>query len=192
MKIMKNSIYWIIAVFVLIGVLVFTGYEYIPEIISHTNKALLEGEINIVAVKPSGEDSYKIAAGSQVKFSAKIKNIGKLSSAPGQAVIYFAFLKPLDDHAKSLLFETEKVALPSLQANQEIEVIFKNTHQWPALADFIKNDWPMRQYQLVVLIDNQNATIGTKAISFSSYYYAGPAHEIPTAVPTQPKEHPQK
>lgn len=185
MKLMKKSIYWIIAIFVFIGILAYTGYEYVPEMIAYKNKALLEGEIFIVSTKPSGEDPNKMIAGTQVKFSAKIKNIGKLPSASGQAMIYFAFLKPLDEHAKSVIFETEKVALPSLQPNEEIDVYFKNTHQWPALADFIKNDWSMRQYQLIVSIGKQDVIIGTKAISYSSYYYAGPTHEMPTEVPAQ-------
>lgn len=178
----KKTGYWIIAIVVALGIIAFSGYE-LPILISKGSKAILEGEIKFISDKNLSENDEKIPAGSPVTLLAKIKNKGTLPNAPGEIFIRFSFSKPMDEHVKSVIFETEKMPLDILQPNQQVELTFKNTHQWPSLADFIKNDWPMREYQLVALIGQQEFVIGTKYIAFSAYYYGGASLEIDVTVP---------
>lgn len=180
---MKKSIsLWSLAILILLVILAYVGYNYYPQLFGHPNAAVLEGKILLTPVK---KDSEKIAPGSLVNVGAKITNVGTKASAPGKVTIRYAFLKPLDEHTKSVLYQTEILPLPSLQPDQEIEVAFSMPHQWPSLADFIKNDWALRQYQVIVTVQTQKEfLIGSKAISYSAYYYGGPSHEIATPVPS--------
>ncbi len=167
----------------MLGIIAYAGYRYTPELFNFEKGAILEGDITITPVNPSANDSEKIPAGSTVT-KATITNMGTQPSAPGEAVIRFAFLKPMDTHAKSVIYETETVPLPWLKPKEHIELLFKTPHQWPSLTDFIKNDWAMRQYQVVVNADKKNeVVIGTRAISYTAYYYPGLSHKMPTPVP---------
>jgi len=182
---MKKAIYIGLAVIIVLATIAYVGYTYFPQIIKiRPNTAVLEGLIEITAVKSSREDAEKIVAGTEVNLSVKIKNVGSRPSAPGETLIRFGFTKPMDTHFKSVIFETEKLPLPALDPDQQVEIQFTTPHLWPSFPDFIKNDWPMRQYQAVVEIDHHAAVIGTKAVTYSAYYYAGHAEELPTQVPS--------
>lgn len=139
-------------------------------------QALLQGAVLIH--HPSQNEQVKsdrIQPGSFVKLAVEVENKGQAASSPKQIYIRYAFAKPLDKESGSVLFETEKVDLPSIPAGQSVEISFNTPHQWPALPDFIRHDWGMREYQVVI----EEKIIGTLAITFSAYYYPGIRKEMP-------------
>ena len=142
----------------------------------HTN---LEAQIAIQA------EGGKIQPGTPVSLSATIKNIGEQTNAPGNIQLQFLFPKPLDKQPNSLIFETEKQPLPSIDPGKELVITFTTQHQLPSLFDFIRNDWGMRQYQALISIDNHPQIAGTLSVTFSAYYYQGPSQEIPVEVPAK-------
>lgn len=143
---------------------------------THTN---LEAQIVIQA------EGGKIQPGAPVTLSATIRNIGEQANAPGDIQLQFQFPKPLDKQPGSLIFETEKQPLPSIEPGKEVVIIFTTQHQLPSLFDFIRHDWGMRQYQALVNVDNHVQIAGALSITFSAYYYQGPSQEIPVEVPAK-------
>lgn len=141
---------------------------------SEAPQAILQGSI---FVHPQSQTalSDKIQPGQSVKLSVIVENQGEIASPPSQIFIRYAFAKPLDKEPDSVLFETEKIALPIIQPGSSVEIAFDALHKWPALPDFIRHDWGMREYQ--ALVDGK--TIGSLAITFSAYYYPGIRKEIP-------------
>jgi len=149
--------------------------------------AALQAIIQANPVPASPENAEKIYPGTSIKLTATINNLGTKRSAPGKAFIQFSFPKPLDTHEKSLLFQTEEVTLPSIPPKGSVELTFSTTHRWPTLFDFVRDDWGMRSYQLRANINEVEKVLGTLAISFSAYYYATPAHPLPTSMPEASK-----
>lgn len=140
-----------------------------------TSEACLQALLTI-------EPQNQIKPGIPLQLKAKIKNIGKKISHAGNLFIRYAFLEPFHNHEESVLFKTEKLPLPSLKPNEEIELAFQTKHSLPSVFDYIRHDWPMRQYEAIVNIEGQEELIGRTALSISAHYYQGPIHHIPKEV----------
>lgn len=149
--------------------------------------AILQAKIQIQPVDPKGLVQDKIQPGSAVKVSLKITNKSSVPSVPGQVYIQYAFIEPLQAHARSVIFQTEKELFPSLKPGEETTIHFQTPQQLPSLTDFIRDDWALREYQAILVLGDQSVVIGKQALTFSAYYYPGFAHEIPIEVPAQLK-----
>lgn len=149
---------------------------------TEVKQAILQGAVLVQAQpQPTQYQTDKIQPGHSVKLSILVENKGNAASPPSQIYIRYAFAKPLDKDPNSILFETEKVDLPIIEAGNSVELTFDAMHKWPVLPDYIRNDWGMREYQ--ALVDGK--IIGTLAITFSAYYYPGIRKEIPVAIPSK-------
>lgn len=126
----------------------------------------------------SFSNSEKILPRSPIALKAKVKNTGSKANAPGTIYARFAFLEPLDSHQNSVLFQTDKVPLRSINPGEEFEILFKTPHLWPSFFDYIREDWPMRQFEAVAVIDGKEQVIGASAVCISAHYYQGPSDEI--------------
>ncbi len=144
--------------------------------------AQLQSNIAFISLKPN---SGKIAPGSQVKLSAAIRNVGDLPNNPGTIYIRFCFQPQIKSNQPSIIFESEKIEIPSIQAGEEYSVEFTKPHLWPTLFDFVKHDWGMREYEAVIQVDGKELVTGTRAIAFSAYYYEGTSREIPSSFPSE-------
>lgn len=136
--------------------------------------ALLQAKIKAVSLEKSSGKQGKVEPGAQVKLSAVIKNVGDQPNAPGEFFVRFAFPKILKREEDHFFYQTEKVALPSIEPGDFITINFSTLHQWPSLFDYIRHDWAMREYEAFVVIHNQEQLIGTTSIAFSAYYYEVP------------------
>lgn len=148
-----------------------------------TEEALLQGSIHLESVTPiPGGQSEKIQPGSAVKIAVSIENKGKIPSPEGDLFVRFAFAHPLDSHKESVIFHTEKKILPPIEAGKKVVIQFDTPHKLTSLLDFVRDDWCIREYQAVAVINQKEYLIGTLAITFSAYYYPGMAKEIPTVI----------
>ena len=139
--------------------------------------------------QPTQFQSEKIQPGHSVKLAVVVENVGKAKSPAGTISIHFAFAKPLEKGPKSLLFETESVDLPSIEPGRSVELAFEKSHRWPSISDFIRQDWPLREYQAVGTIAKQQEVIGSLAVTFSAYYYPAVRKELPVKfILTSPSE----
>lgn len=147
--------------------------------------AILQGTLAIEPTAPLPDDAAKIQPGTEVKLKAAVVNKGRVSSPPGEVYIRYAFAKPLHDHEESVIFKTEKVLLEPIQPGKGVSIDFKKQPQLPSLLDFIRYDWPLREYQLIFIPQDSQTEhiIGNLAITFSAYYYSGVKHEIPVEIP---------
>ncbi len=145
--------------------------------------AMLDAKVELLPALKSGADDRIIQPGSPIIVTAKITNTGVDYNERGYFFVRFTYPNPLAAHGKSELFATEKVTLPSIAPGKEAEIHFSTTQNTPSLFDFIRQDYGMRQYQAVAVIDHKEYVIGNATITVSAYYYAGPHHEVPTAVP---------
>lgn len=147
--------------------------------------AYLEAQLSFA--HPSIKDTpfEKISPGTPISLKAKVKNVGTQRSASGEIYVRFAFLPPLDTYPKSSLFQTEKVSLPSIDPFKEVEINFETRHQWPSFFDYIREDWPMRQYEAVVIVSGQEHVIGRVAVGVTASYYQGHMDVTPKAVPSE-------
>ena len=141
----------------------------------------LQAALTAVAVQP-GKDPEKIQCGTPVKLCAKVKNVGTETTAAGTIYIRYAFLEPFHQYEQSVIFQTEKLSLPSICPGDEVELSFAQQHNVPCIFEYIREDWPMRQYEARVAIGGKEETIGRVALSVSAHYYQGPAHLIPKQV----------
>lgn len=144
--------------------------------------AILIGTISYQPLKPM-EEKDRVQPGTTVKLKVEVKNKGRVANIPGKIFIRFAFAKPLENKTNSVLFQTEAVALPSIQPDGKIEISFEKPHQWPSLLDFVRYDWLMREYQAIMEVEGKESMIGSLAITYSAYYYPGIRKELPAAVP---------
>jgi len=144
--------------------------------------ALLNTTIHASPVKSPRENQGRIQPGTRVKLTATVKNMGDVPSAPGKIFLRFAFPKPLNREPTSVIFETDPEGLPSIPPGETLTINFKNVHQWPSLFDYIRHDWAMREYEAVVAIKDKEYITGTRAISFSAYYYEGHEEKEPVRV----------
>ena len=144
--------------------------------------SILQGKISVEAVKGT-DRTNKIQPGSSVKLLLRIDNEGPEPNKPGYATIRYAFSKPLHNQPNSIIFQTEKIKVPSIEPGKSINIAFTKTHQWPSLIDFIRYDWSMREYQAILDIEDNEKIVGTLAITFSAYYYPGITEEYSIEVP---------
>lgn len=146
--------------------------------------AVLQARIETSTVDPNSNKEGKIQPGSAIVLHAIIKNTGTEANASGEIQLRFMFCNPLENHPKSLLFETEKLCLPSIAPQESVTLTFAKHHIWPSIFDYIRYDWGMREYHAVVTFDGEEQIIGIMPISFSAYYYDSNKREIPKAVPS--------
>ncbi len=144
--------------------------------------AILAATIQALPAQPFIAAPGKFQPGNPVKLSVKVSNLGKEANPPATVFLQFVFPKPLDAQPQSLLFKTEKATLPMIPPGQNVDVAFSTQHHWPALLDFIRDDWSMREYQAIVVINDSEHLIGTRSIAVSAHYYEGPNHEFPTEI----------
>lgn len=135
-------------------------------------ETMLQGVIHLRPIQPIlGEE--KIQPGTPIHVAVTIVNKGQEESVEGNIYIRYAFTKPLDNEPHSILFQTEKMALPVLAPGEKLEIKFSKPQQLPSLIDFVREDWLMREYQAVVVENGKEHLIGSLTLTFSAYYYPG-------------------
>jgi hypothetical protein len=149
-------------------------------------QAVLQGSIHIQPVQPQPDDQTgKIQPGTPVKVVVTVENKGPQASPEGQLYVRYAFAKPLDHETTSIIFETEKKPLPSIEPGKQVNIAFDSPHQSPSLLDFVRYDWSMREYQALAVVNQEDHLIGTLAMTFSAYYYPGIKKELPAKIPVE-------
>ena len=106
-----------------------------------------------------------------VQISTTVVNKGATASKPMKLLVRYAYPQPYQHSPDSILFETEVINLPVLQSGEESKIQFAKSQPLPTISDFVHNDWPMRQYQAVVVTDGKEEVVGTLALTYSAYYY---------------------
>jgi hypothetical protein len=106
-----------------------------------TPTTVLQGTIVLQSLQNLQDKNTKIQPGTPAKLSVKIENTGIEESPAGQLYIRYVFAKPLDRQPNSLIFQTEKIAIPALQPHTEKTITFETAHQLPSLIDFVREDW---------------------------------------------------
>jgi hypothetical protein len=176
---------WLLRVvaWILLGLLIFVRIGYGQTRSPDSALVILQGSTHLQPIQsvPGGE-SGQIQPGTAVKLTVTVENKGQLASPPGELFVRYAFARPLEKEAISIIFETEKQSLPSIEPGGEVDIHFKTTHQIPSLLDFVRYDWSMREYQAIAMINEEENMIGTLAITFSAYYYPGIKKELPTKI----------
>jgi hypothetical protein len=177
---LKNMIRKKVSVLVLINLLVF-GTSYATS----TNKeAILQGNIQIQLMQPvPGDQTGKIQPGTPIKHIVNVENLGQDVSPSGKLYVRYAFAKPLDKEKTSVIFQSEKKELPAIEPGQKIELSFDTPHHTPSLTDFVRYDWPKREYQAVFVTPEEEHVIGTLVMTFSAYYYPIMQKEIEAKIP---------
>lgn len=146
----------------------------------NAQSAILQGTIDVEALKPvSQEERHKIQPGTPLKLSVEIENIGEGKSSASEIFVSYAFAHPLENQKGSRLYTSEKKELPSIEPKEKIKISFITPHITPTLTDFIKYDWPLREYQLILVQEGKEKIIGTLPLTFSAYYYGGIKKEYP-------------
>jgi hypothetical protein len=182
----KNFSLLKVVIFLALVLVVFFGisYGYGQAAANKSNVAILQGSIDVKPAKLLPGDPNKIQPGTSVKLSVIVENKGQKASPSGELYIRYAFTKPLDNQPSSIIFHTEKLPVPVIEPGKKTEIHFTSTQQLPSLGDFIRYDWPMREYQAIFITNQSEVIIGNLAITFSAYYYPGLKHEIPKEIPS--------
>jgi hypothetical protein len=174
---------WRFFAFVVWGLLLLPHLSYSQTQASDIKDAILVGSIEVKPTKPlSGDRTDKIQPGTSVKLVVSVENKGQQASPLGKLYVRYAFAYPLEEEVSSIVFETEKKSLPSLEPGQKVDISFETTHQIPSLLDFVRDDWSIREYQAMAVIHPDEHLIGTLAITFSAYYYPGIKKEVPIKI----------
>ncbi|WP_068471404.1 hypothetical protein [Candidatus Protochlamydia phocaeensis] len=184
----SSSNRWIFrtALFVLVGLLMLARLGYGQSNSQAPQRAILQGQIHVQPLKPIPQDQTgKVQPGTSVKIVVAVENKGTRPSLSGELYVRYAFTKPLENEPTSVIFQTEKKNLPSIEPGKSIEIAFDTPHQWPSVLDFIRYDWPLREYQAVALFNQEEKIIGTLAVTFSAYYYPGIRKEFPTHIESE-------
>jgi len=145
--------------------------------------ALVEAQIHVDQGQEHGAEGGKFQPGFPVQIKAKVKNSGNAVTKANKIRVRYALPKPYSKNPNSILFETEVVDLAAMSPGEEKEVVFTKMHNLPVVADFVRYDWPMRQYQAILGEGDNEQIIGNLAITYSAYYYEGPGK----ALPVEPK-----
>lgn len=175
----------------IVGLLLLARIGYGQNQAAVSQQAVLQGSIQVQPVKPVLNDKTgKVQPGTPVKLSVAVENKGTQASPSGEIYVRYAFAKPLENESTSVIFETEKLPLPPIEPGKSIHLTFNTPHPWPSVLDFVRYDWPMREYQALAVIDGTEQTIGTLAITFSAYYYPGIRKELPTEIKDKKQENP--
>ena len=168
-------------VFIALLVTVQTGYGNAQS--NDQKQVVLQGAIQLQPAKPvAGDQTGKIQPGTSAKISVTVENTGTEASSPGELYVRYALAHPLGNESVSETFTTEKKALPSIEPGKKVDISFDTPHLIPSLLDFVRDDWSIREYQAVAVVKQQEYLIGSMAITFSAYYYAGLKREMPTAL----------
>lgn len=170
------------ALFFVVISFLWMGITYSQNTLTTTETTVLQSEVVVEPTRPL-EEPTKIQPGTPVKLKLIVENKGSKPSASGDVFIQFGYAKPLDNQPKSVIFETEKTTLPSIEPGQKKEIVFASTHTWPTLFDFVRFDWSLREYKAIAIIENEEKILGTLAITVSAYYYPGVKKEFPSEVP---------
>jgi hypothetical protein len=141
--------------------------------------AKLQATINLTSTRPPLGQPGKIIPTTSIKLSTIIKNIGDETSQAGEIYVRYSFRPPHENEPNSILFETEKVELPLLAGGEEKTIEFQTTHLLPNVFDFVRFDWAMRDYEAVIVINENKQIAGTRALGFTAHYYEGISHEKP-------------
>lgn len=158
------------------------GYGQIQMV--EAKHAILQGSIHIQPVTPLPNDQTgKIQPGTPIKIVVTVENNSQYPSPAGELFVRYAFAHPLENEARSNIFETEKKPLPSIEPGKQIEIAFDTPHQLPSFLDFVRYDWSMREYQAIAEFNHEENLIGTLALTFSAYYYPGVKKELPNKIP---------
>lgn len=174
-----------IVTFIIVSLLLLARFGHSHQThIANPKSALLQGSIQLQPLKPiPGDQTDKIQPNTPIKLIVTVENKGQYASLPGQLYVRYAFASPLDKEVTSVLFETEKKALPAIEAGQKIDIVFdQNPHQIPSVLDFVRQDWALREYQAIAVIHQEEHLLGTLAITFSAYYYPGIKKEFPSVI----------
>ena len=165
--------------FVILSLVLLPHIGYCENLVTDNKQIVIQGSIQIQPVKLiPGDTTGKIQPGTPVKLKLAVENQGEKVSPAGVVFIRFAYAHPLENENNSVIFETEKKPLPVIKPGEKLEVEFESTHQIPSLLDFVRYDWPIREYQAIAVINKQENPIGTHAITFSAYYYPGIKQDI--------------
>jgi hypothetical protein len=145
--------------------------------------AILQGVIHIQSAqsRPT-QESDRIQPGTSLKPSVIVENSGEEESPAGEIFIRYALAAPLDEQRGSIIYESEKKILPQILPGKSVEIVFDTPHITPAVMDFVKYDWALREYQAIAIIHKKEKVIGTLALTFSAYYYGGIKKEFPSRV----------
>lgn len=137
----------------------------------------------IATVQFISDSSAKFQIGTPLSFASKIKNLGVSKSPEGLLWIQFQYPDQLKDRPNSQLFKTEEVEIPSILPGEQLVVNFKATQTLPNLFDYIRNDWAMREYQVILKANDKEYVIGVGNLTFSAYYYEARQRQTPTTIP---------
>lgn len=144
---------------------------------------VLQGSIHLQPLQTIPSDqTNKIQPGTPVKIVVTVENKGLQESPAGQLYVRYAYAPPLENEAASVIFETEKKALPPIEPGKKVDIAFETPHHIPSLLDFVRYDWSIREYQAMAVVNNSDNMIGSLAITFSAYYYPGIKKEFPVKV----------
>lgn len=164
---------------IILGLLLLARIGYGQIQTKETKHVVLQGSIHIQPLKTiAGDQTGKIQPGTPVKLMVSVENKGQHASLSGELYVRYAFAQPLDQEPASIIFETEKKQLPSIEPGEKVDITFDTPHQIPSLLDFVRYDWSIREYQAIVVINQHEHLIGTLAITFSAYYYPGIKKEL--------------
>jgi hypothetical protein len=169
--------------FVMLNMCLFVQFGYGETTTDDRKQAIIQGTVHIHPIAPIHSNvKDKIQPGTSIKIVVTIENTGQQVSPVGQQFVRFAFDHPLEKEDSSIIFETEKKHLPAIEPGQKVEISFDTPHLIPSLLDFIRYDWPLREYQAIAVIDQRENIIGTLAITFSAYYYPGIEKQFPIKI----------
>lgn len=182
---MRKKILWVLLLIavVILGAIIWKETEQ-----SRLGITILQGSIAFhPALQPANSDP-KIQPGTAVKLSVTVENKGKTANAGGEIYVRYSFAKPLDNQPNSTLFKTENLPFPSIPPGTKVTLEFSSPHRLPALIDFIREDWLMREYEALFVSKDEEFLIGTLPVTVSAYYYPGHSEEIPAKVPSESKK----
>lgn len=160
------------------------GYSQATATAEEVKQAILQGTIHIQPTVSHGNDQgVKIQPGTPVKLVVTVDNKGDQDNLPAELFIRYSFAKPLDNEKASIIFTTEKKPVPPIKPGESIDITFDTLHHSPSVIDFVKYDWPIREYQAILVTNHEEHLIGTLAMTFSAYYYPGVRREFPAKLP---------
>lgn len=145
--------------------------------------AVLEATLTVLPQSPSSQTDHNIQPGTPVSIGAQLRNVGTKPSAAGSFYVRFIYPEPISKQLSTPLFTTEKVHLPTIAPGSSASLMFNTPQTTPSLFDFIRQDWNLRQYEAVAVIDNKEYILGNTRLTFSAYYYPGAPQELPVQVP---------
>lgn len=160
---------------------VFVGYAQAgterDKIVRLTSSLTLQPE------RPIPDNADKIQPGTSVKVGLKMENKGDVPTQAGEVYVRFAFPKPLDQRPNSVIFKSDKVAVPSLAPGEVREITFTPSHTIPVVTDFIRNDWAMREYEAIYVVDSKEQLIAVLPLTYSVYYYPALQQSLSVEIP---------